>query len=49
MLIDTMEKVARREFRAVPCDRPVLAKVSAQLARPVSPYPYGATRFSLRN
>jgi len=49
MLIDTMEKVARREFRAVPCDRLVLAKVSAQLARPVSPYPYGASRFSLRN
>jgi hypothetical protein len=48
-LIDTMEKIARREFRAVPCDRIVLAKVSAQLARPASPYPPGASHFSLRN
>jgi hypothetical protein len=49
MLVDTMEKVACREFRAVPCDRLVLAQVSAQLARPASPYPHGASRFSLRN
>jgi hypothetical protein len=48
-LIDTMEKIARRELRAVPCDRLVLAKVSAHLARPVSPYPPGASHFSLRN
>jgi hypothetical protein len=48
-LIDTMEKIACRELRAVPCDRLVLAKVSAHLARPVSPYPSGASRFSLRN
>jgi hypothetical protein len=49
MLVDTMEKVARREFREVPCDRLVLAKVSAQLAHPASPYSHGASRFSLRN
>jgi hypothetical protein len=49
MLIDTMEKIACRELRAVPCDRLVLAKVSAHLARPVSPYPPGASGFSLRN
>jgi hypothetical protein len=49
MLIDTMEKIAGREFRAVPCDRLVLAKVRAQLARPASPYPHGASHFSLRN
>jgi len=49
MLVDTMEKIARRELRAVPCDRLVLAKVSAQLSRPASPYPPGASRFSLRN
>jgi hypothetical protein len=48
-LIDTMEKIARRELRAVPCDRLVLAQVSAHLARPVSPYPPGASHFSLRN
>jgi hypothetical protein len=49
MLIDTMEKIASRELRAVPCDRLVLAKVNAHLARPASPYPPGASRFSLRN
>jgi hypothetical protein len=52
MLIDTMEKVSRRELGATPCDRAVLSAVRAQLARPVSPYPYwgnGASRFSLRN
>lgn len=49
MLIETMENIARRESRAVPCDHLVLAKVSAHLARPASPYPPGASHFSLRN
>jgi hypothetical protein len=49
MLIDAMEKVSRPEFRAVPCDRSVLAAVRAQLARPASPCALGASRFSLRN
>jgi hypothetical protein len=49
MLIDTMEKVARPEVRALPNDQMVLAAVRTQLARPVSPYPYGASSFSLRN
>jgi len=49
MLIDAMEGVSRPEFRAVPCDRSVLAAVSAQLARPASPYPYCGSYFSLRN
>jgi hypothetical protein len=49
MLIDAMEEVSRPEIRAVPCDRSVLAAVSAQLARPASPYPYCASYFSLRN
>jgi hypothetical protein len=49
MLIDAMEEVSRPEFRAVPCDRSVLAGVSAQLARPASPYPYCGSYFSLRN
>jgi hypothetical protein len=48
-LIDTMEKIACRELRAEPCDRLLLAKVSAHLARPASPYPPGASHFSLRN
>jgi hypothetical protein len=34
MLIDTMEKIARPEVRALPNDRLLLAAVRAQLARP---------------
>jgi hypothetical protein len=49
MLIDAMEEVSRPEFRAVPCDRSVLAAVRAQLARPASPYPYCGPYFSRRN
>jgi hypothetical protein len=49
MLIDTMGEVSRPEFRAVPCDRLVLAAVREQLARPASPYPYCGSQFSLRN
>jgi hypothetical protein len=49
MLIDAMEKVARPECRAVPCDRLVLAAVSAHLAHPASAFAHGASRFSLRN
>jgi len=49
MLIDAMEEVSSPEFRSLPCDRLVLAAVSAQLARPASPYPHSASQFSLRN
>ena len=49
MLIDTMEKVARPEVRALPNDALLLAAVRAQLARPVWSYPHGASAFSLRN
>jgi hypothetical protein len=49
MLIDAMEKVARPECRAVPCDRLVLAAVRAQLARPASAYAAYGSHFSLRN
>ncbi len=49
MLVDTMEELSRPEIRAVPCDSAVLAEVRAHLARPASPYPYGASNFSLRN
>jgi hypothetical protein len=48
-LIATMERVARPEIRALYCDSSVLAAVTAQLARPASPYPYAASEFSLRN
>ena len=47
-LIDTMEQVSRSEYRSLPCDRLVLAKVSAQLARPASPY-LATAQFGLRN
>jgi hypothetical protein len=49
MLVDAMEKISRPELRSEPCERSVLAAVRAQLARPASPYPYGASKFSLRN
>jgi hypothetical protein len=49
MLIDAMEEVSRPEFRETPCDPSILVAVRAQLAFPASPYPYGASGFSLRN
>ncbi len=49
MLVDAMEKIARPECRAVPCDRLVLAAVRAQLARPASSYAQYGSHFSLRN
>lgn len=49
MLIDTMEKIARPEVRALPTDQFLLTAVRAQLARPVSSYPCGASAFSPRN
>jgi hypothetical protein len=36
MLIDTMEKIARPEVRALPTDQFLVAAVRAQLARPVA-------------
>ena len=49
MLVDAMEEAARPELRNMPCDREILAAVSAQLARPASPYAYGESHYSLRN
>jgi hypothetical protein len=49
MLVEAMEEISRPEFRALPIDRSVLAAVSAQLARPASPYPYCTSQYSLRN
>jgi hypothetical protein len=49
MLIETMEEVARPEIRAIPCEASILTALRAQLARPVSTYALGASRFSLRN
>jgi hypothetical protein len=47
-LVDTMENLSRPEFRAVRCDRAVLAELCAQLARPASSC-FGGPDFSLRN
>jgi hypothetical protein len=49
MLVGAMEEVSRAEIRSLPCDPSSLIGLRAQLARPASPYPYGASRFSLRN
>jgi hypothetical protein len=49
MLIDTMEKIARPEVRALPNDKLLLAAVRAHLARPAPSYPRGASAFSFRN
>jgi len=49
MLVEAMEEITRPEFRALPVDRSVLAAVSAQLARPASPYSYCASQYRRRN
>jgi len=49
MLVEAMEEISRPEFRELPVDPSVIAAVSAQLARPASPYPYCASQYSLRN
>lgn len=49
MLVEAMEEVSRPEFRSLPCDPLILIALGAQLARPASPFPYGASNFSLRN
>jgi hypothetical protein len=48
MLVDTLQELSRPEFRAAYSDSAVLAEVRAQLARPASPYPCGASNFSWR-
>jgi hypothetical protein len=49
LLIDAMEEISRPEIRARPCDPSILLALSEKLARPASPYPYGVSKFSLRN
>ena len=50
MLVETMEEVSRPEFRGRALRfRRCWSSLRAQLARPASPYPYGASNFSLRN
>ena len=49
MLVDAMERAARPEMRAVPCDGLVLAALRAQLSRPAASYAHHGSHFSLRN
>jgi hypothetical protein len=49
LLVDAMEYAARPEIRSTPCDAAILQACRAQLMRPVSHHPYGASIFSLRN
>ncbi|THD62107.1 MAG: transcriptional regulator [Bradyrhizobium sp.] len=49
MLVDAMEEASRADLRGQPCHPSILIALEAQLARPASPYFYGASRFSLRN
>jgi hypothetical protein len=49
MLVDAMEDAARPELRSMPCDREILAAVSAQLACPASSYTHSVSDYSLRN
>jgi hypothetical protein len=49
MLIEAMDKVSRPEIQAVACDRSVLAAVTMQLERPVSPYVHRAQNFRFLN
>ncbi|HEY7846165.1 MAG TPA: transcriptional regulator [Bradyrhizobium sp.] len=49
LLVDAMEEAARPEVRAVPCEAAILQALRAQLAQPVSRYPYVPSVFSLRN
>jgi hypothetical protein len=49
LLVDTMEEVSRSSRHGLPCSPSIIIAVQAQLARPASPYAYGASGFSLRN
>jgi hypothetical protein len=49
MLVDAMEQASRPEIRKIPCDPQILSAFRAQLALPVSPYPYSASNRGLLN
>jgi hypothetical protein len=49
MLVDAMEQASRPEFRSLPCDPSILSALGAQLGRPASPFPYGASTRRLLN
>jgi hypothetical protein len=49
MLVDAMEEAARPEVRSKPCSPAILMGLRAQLAQPVSHYPFAASAFSRRH
>ncbi len=49
MLVAAMEEAARPEVRAKRCPPAVLRGLRAQLAQPVSHYPFAASAFSARH
>jgi hypothetical protein len=49
MLIEAMDEVSRPEIKAVPCEGSVLAAMTMQLERPVSPYVHRAQNFRFLN
>jgi len=49
LLLEAMEDAARPELRAKPCPPAILAGLRAQLAQPVSHYPFAASAFSQRH
>jgi len=49
LLIDAMEEAARPEMRSAPVETEILMALRAQLARPVTRFPYAITPYSLRN
>jgi hypothetical protein len=48
-LLNAMEEAGRPEVRAKPCPPSVLLGFRAQLAQPVSRYPFAASAFSRRH
>ena len=49
ILVDAMEEAVRPEVRSQPCPPAILMGLRAQLAQPVSHYPFAASAFSLRH
>jgi hypothetical protein len=48
-LVDTMERMSRRDYRGLPCDQSVRIEVLAHLARPASLPPASGSHFGWRN
>jgi hypothetical protein len=49
LLVEAMEEAGRPDARFQPVEPAILAALRAQLARPVTRYPYAVTRSNLRH